>query len=820
VIQLPFFKYTGHHFVVIAKTPSQWRPSSKDFDASDTERFAADRFIRPASRGLAQLVSSNQEQSTNSVLPHFYHGLPAELKRMMVEEQEKSNKEFMDSIAYKKLFKNNEANFMKKYLKRRREYIAAAQRIQYLYRQNKQFKTLKLLVRYHRGASTIQRVFRGHRGRIYFKKYLRVMTCASLIVQSVFRSFASRQRTKALRKKMNDAAINIQRVYRGLMKRKYVHWMRQNEKCVVQIQRVARGFVSRSRATRIKKANYKRHILIPACKNIQRIWRGFLDRKNAKKRRQDLQIHNVVIPAIIRVQCIVRGLIARRLRNQYRKAWFAAIKIQRAWKKYRYYKKWKLLLDLRLRQKMASKIGAMTRGYITRKFYHHERRKQYFRRIVQPSAVKIQRIYRGYITRKKLQVYRDKTEAVITIQQMWRRRKELSIVIERLRSFRESIRQSRAATIQRAYRCYLARCTLLYLRMNQIARHGKATLVIQSAWRSYCTRIQINEFRLFSIVEKKARAMTEWKDKREAIEFDMEDAKADLKRVVKYKTKSLRRIKELKDMRIEWERRQPVIEKELANLTAEDIDRGWNEAFETEKSIIHFSLQLSVEDILSRKQQVREYDNEIEDLKLEIDDLERDLEECMMEEMIEIESYRDFEMHRANKLFADEKERRVRLQRIRWRVKNVRNNVILHERKDIQKIENDFLAKRQPQEYGILSFQKKKFMQNKLEEAIRSAALQNAAQRKEEIDRLSIQNVKAHATFDEAIQKVRKVAQEGTFDFRVPKSDIREDRTKMCWNCGRIHCDCNVKNVSAVVVNNISKTKKKSVHKRRQYDDD
>ncbi|KAG6598146.1 carbon catabolite repressor protein [Phytophthora cinnamomi] len=266
-----------------------------------------------------------------------------------------------------------------------------------------------------------------------------------------------------------------------------------------------------------------------------------------------------------------------------------------------------------------------------------------------------------------------------------------------------------------------------------------------------------------------------------------------LKRVMKYKAKTFRRIKEMREMRIEWERRQPIVEKELSQLTEEDLDRGWGEAFETEKHVLHFSLELSVEDILSKKQQVREYEEEIEDLRIELEDLERDMEECILNETVELESYRDMELQRAGSLFADEKARRVRLQRIRWGTRNVRKHVIMRERQDLQVFAKEALAKRQVEELSVLAFEKKKFVKHKLEQAVEDAARARAKQN-EVMMEMKRDSDLLHG-FNEAVQRMQTITQDFSFQYRLPKTDLREDpESAMCSDCGRITCDCHLRN--------------------------
>ncbi|KAI9993905.1 hypothetical protein PInf_016427 [Phytophthora infestans] len=681
VVALPVWRSLECHFTICAKSSTQWRAgrSRQEIERPFTERFglshlANDRAfnvnpgVLPASRGLAELVSLNQEdlysmQRTES-MPHFYHGLPDEVKRMIAEEQAKMAQGRADSIAFQKLTTNTEGAFVRRYLKRRREYVQVAIKLQQLYRSNMHSKTLRRCYRQQIGAMALQRLFRGHQRRKYSRAFFRVVTCAALIIQSVYWSYKSRHDTKAMRTRYQRATLDIQR--------------------------------------------------------------------------------------------------------------------------------WMDLMELRRMDRMASQIGSIARGILTRKFIQREKQKRHFRRVIEPSAARIQRVFRGYIVRKRLEGIRDQIEAAITLQQMWRSRSTVKTIREKLRGFRLALRESAAGRIQRCYLCYRARQELDFRRLTHHARYGKAALAAQAAWRSYCSRKQLKEFRFCSTIERKATSLTQSKEDREMIEFDVFDARADLKRVMKYKAKMLRRIREMKEMRIEWERRQPVVEQELSQLTEEDMDRGWGEAFETEKHLIHFSLELSLEDILSKKQQVREYEEEIEDLRIELEDLERDMEECILNETMELESYRDVELQRAAMMFADERARRIRLQRIRWGTRNVRKYVVARERKDLQLLQKEALDKRQVEELGVLAFEKKQFVKRKLKQAIEDAARSRAKQG-EVMMAMKRDSSIVHG-FKEAVQKMHAITQEYSYHYRLPKTDLREDLDSvMCSGCGRVTCDCHLK---------------------------
>lgn len=818
VARLPLWRFLNVHFAISAMTPTQWRPGSKTLALmGDTERYGASHLandralginpsLLPVSRGLAELVSLNQEDlqaRTKSVLPHFYHGLPDELKRMIAEEQAKADQVLLHGAAggHQKLLKNTESSFVKKYMKRRREYAQVALRLQRSLRMNSQGKVLREIFQRQRGSIAIQRIVRGHRTRKYVRAYFRVMTCAALIVQSVYRSYVSRQQTTALRHLMAASALTIQRVYQGHLGRKYVRWVRWLASSATAVQRVIRGFMARQRVKRIRKARYRLKIVVPACQLIQRVWRGCRARQIAKEKRALREKLEVLHPAALRIERLLRGYLARCLAVKFRAASKAALQIQKFWRKLRYYKKWMDLMVLRKQDRRASKIGAIGRGYVARKFFQREKRKRYLKCVLQPAAVQIQRVFRSHMVRKYLEELRDQTEAAITLQQMWRKRSKIKTIQDKLCGFRIALRNARASQIQRSYRCYRARQQLVYLQMSYQARYGKAAVAIQSAWRSHCSREQLKEFRFCSLIERKARALTQWKESREMIDFDLLDARADLKRVIKYKAKSLRRIKELKDMRIEWERRQPVVDKELSDLTEEDLDRGWGEAFQTEKHILHYSLELSVEDILSHKQQVREYDSEIDDLRLELEDLERDLEECILGETVELEAYRELELSHARRMFANERVRKIRLQRIRWRVKSDRKSIVLRGRNDLHVIEKQHLAKRQVQDLGVLSFEKKQMMQQRLEQAIEKAAICSSQQNLLKVELKRDANIVEG--LNQGIHKMKTIVDEYSFEYRLTKADVRKQQefggvpSPMCPGCGRMTCDCGTSQQSA-----------------------
>ncbi|KAF1336502.1 Abnormal spindle microcephaly-associated protein, partial [Globisporangium splendens] len=344
VARLPLWRFLSLHFSITAKTPVQWMAagSKASMDPTDTDRFgpshlANDRTLGvntallPVSRGLSELVSLNQEDANawnKSVLPRFYHGLPDELKRMIADEQVKADQVHHHSAGYRKLFKNTESSFVKKYMKRKCEYVQIALKLQRSVRVKTQRKVLREIFQRQRGALAFQRLYRGRRARKYVKAYFRVMTCAALIVQSVYRGHVSQRHTKALRKLMEASTLTIQGVYQDHLARKYVRWVHQLERSAITVERAVRGFMARQRVKRIRLARYKVKVIIPSCIQIQRVWRGHRGRLLVKAKREVREKLEVLHPAAVRIERILRGYLARRLAKRFREATKAALQIQ------------------------------------------------------------------------------------------------------------------------------------------------------------------------------------------------------------------------------------------------------------------------------------------------------------------------------------------------------------------------------------------------------------------------------------------------------------------------------------------------------------
>lgn len=77
----------------------------------------------------------------------------------------------------------------------------------------------------------------------------------------------------------------------------------------------------------------------------------------------------------------------------------------------------------------------------------------------------------------------------------------------------------------------------------------------------------------------------------------------------------------------------PVVEEEMEKLTEEDMNAGWGEAYEREFSYTTEALAMSAEEVAGKKLQQRECELQIESLRVELDDLETDMDHELTREL-------------------------------------------------------------------------------------------------------------------------------------------------------------------------------------------
>ena len=157
---------------------------------------------------------------------------------------------------------------------------------------------------------------------------------------------------------------------------------------------------------------------------------------------------------------------------------------------------------------------------------------------------------------------------------------------------------------------------------------------------------------------------------------DLRDIELEQKKYKKLMKSAKSRIKEVKKLRRQKERRIPVVEQELWNLDEKDVEEGWDQAFQTEWDMLNNEVDMMTEELNGKRNQVKEYKILLEDLQIEADDYFEDMDELCMKELNELESMHYREISKGEEYLRKERAAKIRKQKNRWRIKTHRSLTI------------------------------------------------------------------------------------------------------------------------------------------------
>jgi hypothetical protein len=274
---------------------------------------------------------------------------------------------------------------------------------------------------------------------------------------------------------------------------------------------------------------------------------------------------------------------------------------------------------------------------------------------------------------------------------------------------------------------------------------------------------------------------------------DLQDVHEEIRRHDKLCRKCRTRVKELRRLRDDWERRLPVVEHEIEALTEKEIEQGWAEAYETEWDTITNSLSMSQEEMLGKKIEARECDEMVDDLRLEADDLEMDADEALMQLVSQEEKRRCMELERCTQLYKWDREQQLKKQRLRWCVKSTRTSKLRRGQADASSTSAPEAPngeeKKMPSARRSLGLRLAETLSNR-----RRAMYKKKMEHEEEVARAKKQIVASRRTrhqgegnpelrqaYDAADKELRSHAKRFTADLRIAKKD---QRALCCQECG------------------------------------
>jgi len=214
--------------------------------------------------------TSNTRKGNSNILSA---SAPGELQKATLKDTERmENLSYLSDVKAYPEVKEYMNWRLKRNKKRLQRLQLAAQAIQNAFRAYLARNLVKN-IRRKRAALTIQRIFRGWKGRRRFFHQAKRLW-AAIIIARTWRGYAARKWYFLTRLKI-AAAANIQRIFRGYRARERVKAIR---KMMNHAASIIQAMVRRYRA---RKEAWKRRQLRNGAITIQRIFRGFLGRKKA-----------------------------------------------------------------------------------------------------------------------------------------------------------------------------------------------------------------------------------------------------------------------------------------------------------------------------------------------------------------------------------------------------------------------------------------------------------------------------------------------------------------------------------------------------------
>jgi stress-induced morphogen len=842
VVRLPHFNFLNHEakFALTCLTPAQWNP--KLYGSSLTDRFGPSHVSARAlgnhskTRVPAALVKSLEDQQSDppaeytkkqklpvtaaqavkqyyeilnskggGMFSHFYHGLTedmqkvvkaehiSQLKRVGQDGYSSAKKKKLNNFeALEKMFKVEEIiePGAQQFSRAKQVQKRSAQMVQRALRSRLHQRTLKFIHRRHKCALHIERAYRGYRGRIFCWEYRRVMTVAAIAVQAARRAMLGRIYARKLREMLTKFALTVQPHIRAYLARQYIEWVRANSHAGMQIQRVIRGFVVRQVYKRLRSRRFFNFIVVPAALLVQTSWRMYKAKLMVARPRQAKYLNEQEQPAAAAIQRVYRGYCGREQARWHQRLRDGAVSIQGAFRMYRMRKWWKSVLRENLEKRMATRMQCFGRTLLANKRVKRRMDMLYKINVIIPCAVKLQCAYRCHLQYDTLKRLKLHWANAIKIQQPWRgllhRREEN----DRWGHMRDEYNALCGGIIQRCWRGYLDRSKV----MNMVwARHGEwgvAVLKIQACWRGYLNRMMAKQALKMRELEELWQGLLESHDEHLEIDEDVKDCKVDITNRLHSMDKTQKRVRILRRARLKWLYRIPEVESEMDNLEDEDVEGGWAETFENEWTVLNNSMDVLDEELLGRKIQRRETFQDLEELYLEKEDLERDLDENVTLETLQYEKFRRLEITRGEERRFEHRKQAVRITRNRWKIQSTRTKVIERTRDDLQEAREKAKRELTDEEVSTVSFMKRHARRNEEKRAAAKIFHEANRAKRKEIETHGVDNKMLRQTYANVIGGSQKVLKEYTYELRRPKSDLREDRREMCWHCGLVYCTC------------------------------
>jgi len=529
----------------------------------------------------------------------------------------------------------------------------------------------------------MQRSIRALYARRYVKLLLKLYPIAASRIQKCYRGLLSRRRIAVWQRLSYYLTRKVLPKIKLFLKKCFESWIAKRRVSAIKIQSIVAMYSCKVRRLKMEGERQFFPTAPQAAVKIQKIMRGRWGRESLAPKLEMMLRRKVDVPSATCIQRTIRGKIARKIALQKRKERTAANMIQRR-AQYFLYRCWRIkFVEERRLFGAARNIQRMYRGVLDRKISKRLARKIWYIKKFIPAIIKVQTwarmicAYREYTTRKR------QVNAACRIQKSYR----YSIArAEAMQRWEESMRRRKdllVAQMQRIVRGYQARKLYRRLARTMNGRRIAAAKTIIKAWVNFKNSkrfsVLIEEHRIDTLSKKINRlqhALQESARDSSEIDTDIENTKRAI-----LKTKE--RIKKLDTFRIQAEVRIDNLSNNLKSITPEDFERGWAEAYDQEYTSLNQVMSMANNEMRCLLVKCNKQNAELLDLYLEKENCEIEQDELSMIEIETTEALRRAQIGRIERILNDYRNRLVRQERCRWRIRGDRRNVLNHIREKV-----------------------------------------------------------------------------------------------------------------------------------------
>jgi hypothetical protein len=553
-----------------------------------------------------------------------------------------------------------------------------------------------------RAAIRLQRIFRIFALPVVIRRQWRI-EFATLTIQRFHRGYVSRKYTVLLAKLRPIAVVQIQKRYRFyraqiiedrwricaykltrvalpkvklFIKNCFRSWTRRHDIKAILIQKTIRMWIFRNR---LFKLICEKHIMPkfpPAAIMIQKNMRGLWGRRRSLFVIDAVLSKRIDIPAAIRLQRVYRGSVGRVIMTRKKLELKTANFLQNVCQKF-VRRVWAAQVAVELhREQSATKIQRIYRGKLDRELSERRRVTRWYVKKYIPAIIKVQAYtrlmnqYRAY----KILVHRHASAR--KIQFCWRRLIIWRKAREQWKLMRIIFLNNKAAIIQKHIRRMLARLNFSKILLLTEGKKILAAKKIMRAWVNflYSKRLEIllDENRA-KFYQEKLNGIDEIRNE---VKFDQEEILVDIQLADEAIAKIKHRLNEIDTFIIESDLRIEKIQIEMSNLTPDDFERGWAEAFGSEFSMLTRQQAMGTQEMRLLRNKLMKQKAEKCRLYCELEDAELEILKLSVLETEAMEGLRRSEIWRITKRVDAKWSFLFRTEICRWKVESSRINVI------------------------------------------------------------------------------------------------------------------------------------------------